>query len=110
VSGIPYAISSNLLTKLYHFRHSTLRSIKEKVKNVVTYQIIQGRIYRSKEALFPMRCQGIEYFLKIIAKDMRDTEFVVNFHDWPHMNKYVCVSDIEQPTHFFKIMVWFQAF
>ena len=35
------------------------------------------------------RCEGIEHFLIDVARDLkRDIEFVVNFQDWPHMNKY----------------------
>ena len=53
------------------------------------YQIIGGRLYRSPEkCLFPLRCRGVEHFLaKLAPKFELDTEFVVNFHDWPHINE-----------------------
>jgi len=59
-------------------------------KQSVTYQSIGGKLYRSKECLFPARCEGIEYFLvrAIKAKNnIPDFELVLNVHDWPISNK-----------------------
>lgn len=55
---------------------------------MVTYQIIDGVVYRSQDCHFPFRCQGIEHFLKKISKHLEDTEFVVNTQDWPHIHRH----------------------
>ena len=75
--------------------HPMNRSLTEKndlrkaAKHSVVYQIIGGRLFRSPEkCLFPLRCRGVEHFLsKLAPKFERDSEFVVNFHDWPHISE-----------------------
>lgn len=51
----------------------------------VHFQVINHQIRRQSDCLFPARCQGVEYFLKKIVKHLNDTEFVMNFHDWPQI-------------------------
>ena len=59
-----------------------------KVARSTKYQVINGTLYRSEECMFPFRCVGIEHFLLEVAKDLPDTEFVVNVRDWPQASKY----------------------
>ncbi|XP_028967611.1 O-glucosyltransferase rumi homolog [Galendromus occidentalis] len=49
----------------------------------VRYQIIQGRVFRQKECMFPFRCSGIEHFLLRLAPKLPDLEFIVNVRDYP---------------------------
>ncbi|KAK5645905.1 hypothetical protein RI129_004369 [Pyrocoelia pectoralis] len=59
------------------------------INNVKTrgtkYQIINGRLYRDKDCMFPARCSGIEYFLLKLVKKLPDLELVVNTRDWPQI-------------------------
>ena len=54
----------------------------------VHYKIIEGNIYRQGICPFPSRCNGIEYFLKQIAHELSDIEFVLNVNDHPKVPKY----------------------
>lgn len=77
---------------------SDLNSFKEKginrdlvntVKNRGTfYQIVQKKVYRQKDCLFPSRCAGIEHFLLKLAPDLPDMDLVVNTRDYPQSSKY----------------------
>ncbi|KAI6650394.1 hypothetical protein LOD99_5831 [Oopsacas minuta] len=63
-------------------------SFQATYKHGIHYQIINGKIYRQELCLFPSRCTGIEYFLKLFARDLPNTEFVLNVHDHPKVSKY----------------------
>lgn len=68
-----------------------------KMNNVVTfcvlrfcsrgtrYQIIDGKLYRDKDCMFPTRCSGIEHFLLKHSSNVPDTELVINTRDWPQI-------------------------
>jgi len=49
------------------------------------YQVLGGKLYRSKDCMFPFRCQGLEHFLHQLAPGLPDTEFVINTRDWPQV-------------------------
>ncbi|XP_031343863.1 O-glucosyltransferase rumi homolog isoform X2 [Photinus pyralis] len=51
------------------------------------YQIINGRLYRDKDCMFPSRCSGIEYFLRKLVSKLPDLECVINTRDWPQIYK-----------------------
>lgn len=59
----------------------------EAVSRVTKYQIIDGKLYRSEDCMFPFRCTGIEHFLLEVLHEspIPDTEFVVNTRDWPQL-------------------------
>lgn len=63
----------------------------EAVSRVTKYQIINRKLYRSEDCMFPFRCTGIEHFLLEVLNDPRsripDTEFVVNTRDWPQLHR-----------------------
>ena len=63
-------------------------SFKLALKHGIHYQIINGNIYRQEQCTFPSRCNGIEYFLKKIANELPDIEFVLNVNDHPKVSKY----------------------
>ncbi len=87
--------------------------IKEasEVERLSYYQIINHKLYRNDEALFPFRyllilfsCEslipihlfnnvilrnsGIEHFLLKIIKELPDTEFILNTRDWPQTSNW----------------------
>ncbi|KAF6016807.1 POGLUT1 [Bugula neritina] len=53
-----------------------------------TYQIINHKVYRQKKCVFEARCQGVEYFLTRIAKDLPDMEMKINVFDYPCTPEY----------------------
>uniref|UniRef100_A0A336LJ21 CSON001853 protein n=1 Tax=Culicoides sonorensis TaxID=179676 RepID=A0A336LJ21_CULSO len=53
----------------------------------VKYQIINHKLYRDKECMFPSRCSGIEYFIKPLLEQLPNMELIVNCRDWPQINK-----------------------
>ena len=70
------------------------------------YQVLGGKLYRSKDCMFPFRCQGLEHFLHQLAPGLPDTEFVINTRDWPQvtcmsasrvLNTAVCMAYL--PNH-----------
>jgi len=55
----------------------------------VTYQLIDGVLYRSKNCVFPSRCKGVEHFILKLASKLDDFELVLNTYDWPHINSHI---------------------
>ncbi|KAL1514356.1 hypothetical protein ABEB36_003625 [Hypothenemus hampei] len=74
-----------------------LKIFKEKgisenlIQNVKTkgtkYQIINHKLYREPNCLFPSRCSGIEHFILELLTDLPDMEFIVNTRDWPQVSR-----------------------
>ena len=83
------AVIDSDLAKFPQVTRKMLSDAREVARHSVVYQIIGGRVYRSPEkCLFPLRCRGVEHFLaKLAPKLERDSELVVNFHDWPHISE-----------------------
>lgn len=54
----------------------------------ILYQVIDGQLFREDKCLFPARCDGVDHIVKQISRNLSDTEFVVNFHDWPQVPKW----------------------
>ncbi|XP_043590819.1 O-glucosyltransferase rumi homolog [Bombus pyrosoma] len=52
------------------------------------YQIIQGKLYRQKDCMFPSRCSGIEHFLLKLAPGLTDMDLVINVRDYPQSSKH----------------------
>ena len=55
--------------------------------SAVTYQLIDGVLYRSKKCPFPARCQGVEHFILKLAPKLSNFELVLNTYDWPHISR-----------------------
>lgn len=72
------------------------------------YQIINGKIYRDKNCMFPARCLGIEHFLFEILPKLPNMEFVINTRDWPQINKnyglFGPVFSFSKTSEFYDIM------
>uniref|UniRef100_A0A8C8HC65 Glycosyl transferase CAP10 domain-containing protein n=1 Tax=Oncorhynchus tshawytscha TaxID=74940 RepID=A0A8C8HC65_ONCTS len=52
------------------------------------YQIINGKLYREHNCMFPARCSGVEHFILQVI-DRRDVEMVVNVWDYPQVPGWV---------------------
>ncbi|XP_055603639.1 LOW QUALITY PROTEIN: O-glucosyltransferase rumi homolog [Uranotaenia lowii] len=52
------------------------------------YQIIDHRLYRQKDCMFPARCSGVEHFIKPLLTKLPDMELVINCRDWPQISRY----------------------
>ncbi|XP_059621638.1 O-glucosyltransferase rumi homolog [Phlebotomus argentipes] len=51
------------------------------------YQIVDGKLFRQRECMFPARCSGVEYFIKPLLKRLPNMELVINVRDWPQIYK-----------------------
>ncbi|XP_076636795.1 O-glucosyltransferase rumi homolog [Colletes latitarsis] len=79
-----------IISDLNPFREKGIdKDLVNTAKNRGTfYQIIQGKVYRQKDCMFPSRCSGIEHFLLKLAPDLPDVDLVVNTRDYPQSSKY----------------------
>ncbi|XP_077149668.1 protein O-glucosyltransferase 1 isoform X2 [Ranitomeya variabilis] len=61
------------------------------MKNVLSrklgthYQVINHRLYREEDCMFPARCSGVEHFLLELLSDLPDMEMVINVRDYPQV-------------------------
>lgn len=53
----------------------------------VLYQIVNHKLYRTKECMFPFRCLGVEHFILKLVDELPDMEFVLNTRDWPQAHR-----------------------
>lgn len=60
-----------------------LDRIRATRRRVVHYQILDHQVYRDRECMFPLRCSGIEHFLREVAADVPDVDLMVNVEDYP---------------------------
>ncbi|CAJ0960568.1 unnamed protein product [Ranitomeya imitator] len=49
------------------------------------YQVINHRLYREEDCMFPARCSGVEHFLLELLSDLPDMEMVINVRDYPQV-------------------------
>lgn len=79
-----------------------------KISRTTKYQIIDGKLYRSQDCMFPFRCEGIQHFLLQLAQSLPDTELVINTRDWPqlskHMQEKLPVFSFSKTEEYFDIM------
>lgn len=52
------------------------------------YQIINHRLYRDVDCMFPARCAGAEHFIIPLLPELPDMELVINMRDWPQISKH----------------------
>ena len=74
---------------IFYFSFDMLETARQKVgkDSAVTYQLIDGILYRSQKCPFPSRCKGVEHFILKLASKIPDFELVLNTYDWPHINR-----------------------
>lgn len=58
-------------------------------QSVVHYQIVDHQVYREQKCLFPSRCDGVEHFLKMVAKDLPNMDLYINVHDYPQAPRFL---------------------
>uniref|UniRef100_A0A6Q2XVV2 Glycosyl transferase CAP10 domain-containing protein n=1 Tax=Esox lucius TaxID=8010 RepID=A0A6Q2XVV2_ESOLU len=56
------------------------------------YQIIDHKLYREQNCMFPARCSGVQHFILQVIDRLPDMEMVVNVRDYPQVPGWV------QPT------------
>uniref|UniRef100_A0A8C4HU51 Glycosyl transferase CAP10 domain-containing protein n=1 Tax=Dicentrarchus labrax TaxID=13489 RepID=A0A8C4HU51_DICLA len=56
------------------------------------YQVIEHKLYREHNCMFPARCSGVEHFILEVIDRLPDLELVVNVRDYPQVPNWV------QPT------------
>ncbi|KAK9704414.1 Glycosyl transferase family 90 [Popillia japonica] len=73
---------------LKRFKDGISKELVQNIKSKGTkYQIINHKLYRDPECMFPARCSGIEHFILELLPDLPNMEFVVNTRDWPQIHK-----------------------
>jgi len=79
-----------------------------RISRTTKYQVVEGKLFRGQDCMFPFRCDGIEHFLLQLAPSLPDTEFIVNTRDWPQLSKYLVdklpVFSFSKTEEFFDIM------
>jgi len=73
------------------------------------YQIVDHKLYRENDCMFPFRCKGIEHFLLQLLPELPDMEFVINTRDNPMISRwyqspYPLFSFSKPPNHYSDIM------
>uniref|UniRef100_A0A1B6HQ52 Glycosyl transferase CAP10 domain-containing protein n=1 Tax=Homalodisca liturata TaxID=320908 RepID=A0A1B6HQ52_9HEMI len=53
-----------------------------------TYKIIDGRLYRNADCMFPARCIGVEHYLRKLSNKLPDLQIVLNTRDWPQVTRF----------------------
>ncbi|KAM7439851.1 Protein O-glucosyltransferase 1 [Porites harrisoni] len=54
----------------------------------VHYQIINHKLYREKDCMFPFRCKGVEHFILKMIDKLPDMEMKINVRDYPQNSKW----------------------
>ncbi|XP_067004527.2 O-glucosyltransferase rumi homolog [Anabrus simplex] len=81
--------SSVIEQDLKVFKKGITKEMLESVRDRGTkYQIINHRLYRDAECMFPSRCSGIEHFLIPLLPKLPDMELIINTRDWPQVSKH----------------------
>ncbi len=58
-----------------------------RLKRGVHYQIIDHKLYREKECLFPSRCEGVEHFILKAIDWLPNMDLIINVRDYPQVHK-----------------------
>ncbi|KAL3281218.1 hypothetical protein HHI36_004432 [Cryptolaemus montrouzieri] len=75
-------ISKDLKPFRSGINEESIRNIKSKGTK---YQIIDNKLYRENDCLFPARCSGVEHYLLKLLHKVNNTEFILNTRDWPQI-------------------------
>ncbi|XP_068714571.1 protein O-glucosyltransferase 1-like [Montipora foliosa] len=54
----------------------------------VHYQVINHKLYRENDCMFPFRCKGVEYFILKMIDKLPDMEMRINVRDYPQIPKW----------------------
>ncbi|KAM9454457.1 protein O-glucosyltransferase 1 [Clarias gariepinus] len=53
------------------------------------YQIMNRKLYREPECMFPARCSGVEHFILKVIDRLPDMEMIINVRDYPQVPSWV---------------------
>ncbi|XP_076034494.1 O-glucosyltransferase rumi homolog [Oratosquilla oratoria] len=71
------------------FKDGIFQDMIEDAKDRGTwYQIINHKLYRELECMFPSRCSGIEHFILKIIDKIPNMDLIINTRDWPQINRH----------------------
>ncbi|XP_050101095.1 O-glucosyltransferase rumi homolog [Anopheles aquasalis] len=69
--------------------HGITKEAIERAKQYGThYQVIDHKLYRQAECMFPARCSGIEHFVKPLLPKLPDMDLIINCRDWPQIHRH----------------------
>ncbi|XP_055639482.1 O-glucosyltransferase rumi homolog [Toxorhynchites rutilus septentrionalis] len=78
-----------LISDLRPFKAGINEQMIERARRYGTkYQIVNHRLYRQKDCMFPVRCSGVEHFIKPNLATLSDIEMIINCRDWPQINRH----------------------
>uniref|UniRef100_A0A182SQY4 CAP10 domain-containing protein n=1 Tax=Anopheles maculatus TaxID=74869 RepID=A0A182SQY4_9DIPT len=66
----------------------TLESINRAKQYGTHYQIVDRKLYRQRECMFPARCSGVEHFVKPLLPLLPNMDLIVNCRDWPQIHRH----------------------
>lgn len=66
----------------------TLDMINAASQKGTKYWIINSRLYREVDCMFPARCSGVEHFLSKLKNKLPDLQLVLNTRDWPQISRF----------------------
>lgn len=52
------------------------------------YQVIEHKLYRQRDCMFPARCSGVEHFVKPLLATLPDMDLIINCRDWPQVHRH----------------------
>ncbi|XP_052866551.1 O-glucosyltransferase rumi homolog [Anopheles cruzii] len=52
------------------------------------YQVIDHKLYRQQDCMFPARCSGVEHFIKPLLSQLPDMDLIINCRDWPQVHRH----------------------
>ncbi|XP_034951396.1 O-glucosyltransferase rumi homolog [Chelonus insularis] len=82
--------------------------IENSINKGTVYQIIDGKLYRQKDCMFPSRCAGIEHFILKLVGNMSNIEMVINTRDYPQSSKHfgpmLPIFSFSKTSEFYDIM------
>lgn len=79
---------NTIKSDLKPYKSGISKSLIDKIQDRGTkYQIVNNKLFRQKECMFPARCSGIEYFIKQYLNILPNMEMIINCRDWPQINR-----------------------
>uniref|UniRef100_A0A182NCX2 Glycosyl transferase CAP10 domain-containing protein n=1 Tax=Anopheles dirus TaxID=7168 RepID=A0A182NCX2_9DIPT len=69
--------------------HGITKEMIKRAKQYGThYQVIDHKLYRQQECMFPARCAGVEHFIRPLLSLLPDMDLIVNCRDWPQVHRH----------------------
>lgn len=52
------------------------------------YQIIDHKLFRQRDCMFPARCAGVQHFIRPNLAKLPNMELIINCRDWPQISRH----------------------